>query len=82
MCAMNKNNLTEIPCECGSMNARWYGERTGRREYMCDNCYRIKTAIGHLRSDHVQANKFRLGTLGVQDIDMALAALTDMEARP
>lgn len=67
---------TTIPCDCGSDNARWHGERTGLRSYRCDNCERIHVALQFLRSDYVQGNKHRLGALGSQDIDSAIAALT------
>lgn len=67
---------TDILCQCGSSNAKWFGDRHGRREYLCPSCYRIQTAIAFLRSDYVQDNKHRMGVLGQQDIDNALLILT------
>lgn len=38
---------------------------------------RIKAALAALESDHVQKNKFRMGILGSQDIDIAVANLKE-----
>ena len=32
------------PCECGSKDARWHGNRNGHRYYQCDAC-----AFSHTR---------------------------------
>ncbi len=37
---------------------------------------RIKSALSCLQSSHVQENKHRLGALGSQDIDSAIASLS------
>lgn len=28
-----------IPCDCGSEDATWHGDRHGLRTYMCEKCY-------------------------------------------
>lgn len=66
---------TKPPCDCGNQHASWYGDPQGLRVYRCDPCNRIENAIAFLRSSHVQDNKHRLGCLGAQDIDNALASL-------
>jgi len=35
--------LTENqPCQCGNPDAGWHGDPTGRREYLCDECWDAK----------------------------------------
>lgn len=63
------------PCDCGNVHAKWFGDPRGLRIYRCAQCDSIETAIAYLRSDYVQHNKHRLGVLGAQDVDNALAAL-------
>ena len=28
------------PCECGSEEASWHGDRCGIRQYMCEKCWK------------------------------------------
>lgn len=62
-------------CECGNPNASFHGDRHGLRSFRCNQCEAINAALQWLASDYVQRNKHRLGVLGAQDVDNAIAAL-------
>jgi hypothetical protein len=38
-----EERATVQPCECGSRDASWHGDRYGLREYYCPKCYNQKT---------------------------------------
>jgi hypothetical protein len=37
--------MVRPPCDCGSTDASWHGDRYGLRQYMCDKCWLGKTRI-------------------------------------
>lgn len=71
MSAIHCPNCGSLACE--SMSADDY--RT-MEEQIAAYRDRIKSALSCLQSSHVQENKHRLGALGSQDIDSAIASLS------
>jgi hypothetical protein len=43
-----------IPCDCGSKQAHWRGQRTGRRSYMCDECAAAMVKFGTALAEEMQ----------------------------
>jgi len=61
-----QNIQTIIPCDCGSTEAYWHGDRSGHREYCCDECWNYPTVGETYVLNH---SRFGKATVSVKRVD-------------
>lgn len=69
-----KRDTVRPPCECGNLEATWYGDRHGSRQYMCSECATILICeCGHNKADHGndtgECTKCRCSFFGIKTLE-------------